>query len=271
MIYAIDFDGTIVEDAFPEIGKLKPEAERFINEIRQRGDKWILWTMRAGLYLNVAEEFLYRHRLIPDAINDNLPEVKAKWPDNPNPRKIFADVYIDDRNAGGVKWPDLPAATIEQTIPEWCKVGQVVYNTEHKRFGRIVEISSDAGFLTVRCFGCDDRICAPCSQFHCHYSNWRKARVVPWTFRNAPDTHIRVKGINEHGYADVLSVDFDDEYDSDIDSMARFWSNRRQETFRADRYTDDFEQLNGMPCGTLEWWDGEKWLKEGEEGENDND
>lgn len=49
---------------------------------------------------------------------------------------------------------------------------------------------------------------------------------------------------------------------------ARFWSNRRQESFRADRYTDDFEQLNGMPCGTLEWWDGEKWVKEGE---NDND
>lgn len=121
MIYAIDFDGTIVEDAFPEIGKLKPEAEQFIRDIQRRGDKWILWTMRAGLYLNVAEEFLYKHSLIPDAVNDNLPEVKAKWPDNPNPRKIFADVYIDDRNAGGLKWqwPYWPADTIEQTIPEW--------------------------------------------------------------------------------------------------------------------------------------------------------
>ena len=267
MIYAIDFDGTIVEDCFPEIGELKPEAEQFIEELQRCGDKWIIWTMRAGRYLNDAVDFLYKYDLIPDAINDNLPEVKAKWPENPNPRKIFADVYIDDRNAGGVKWPDLPAETIEQTIPEWCKVGQVVYNTEIKKFYRIVDVE-DGTFITARCFGCDDKICTQISQLHSHYSNWRKARVVPWTFRNAPDTHVKVKGINEHGYADVISLEFDYSYDSGLDEMARFWSDRRQESFMADRYTDDFEQLNGMPCGTLKWWDGEKWVKEGE---NDND
>ena len=107
MIYAIDFDGTIVEDRFPEIGKLKPEAEQFIRELQRRGDKWILWTMRAGRYLNEAKEFLDKHGLSPDAANHNLPEVKAKWPSNPNPRKIFANVYIDDRNAGGLKFCDL--------------------------------------------------------------------------------------------------------------------------------------------------------------------
>ena len=104
MIFAIDFDGTIVEDRYPEIGELKPEAQRFIEELQRRDDKWILWTMRAGRYLNEAEDFLYKHDLIPDAVNDNLPEVKAKWPGNPNPRKIFADVYIDDRNEGGLKF-----------------------------------------------------------------------------------------------------------------------------------------------------------------------
>lgn len=262
MIYAIDFDGTIVEDKYPAIGELKPEAQRFIEELQRRDDKWILWTMRAGEKLDEAVKFLESHGLKPDAVNDNLEIMKLEWPNNPNPRKIFAHVYIDDRNAGGVKWPDLPAETIEQTIPEWCKVGKVVYNTDHKRFGRIVEISSDAGFLTARYFGCADTICVQCYQIHCHYSNWRKARVVPWTFRNAPDTFIKVKGINAHGYADVIELDFNEEYDYDIDSMARFWSDRRQESFMADRYTDDFEQLNGMPCGTLEWWDGEKWIKE---------
>ena len=39
-IYAIDFDGTIVEEKFPEIGALKPEAAEFIRHIRQNGDKW---------------------------------------------------------------------------------------------------------------------------------------------------------------------------------------------------------------------------------------
>ena len=48
MIYAIDFDGTIVENAFPEIGKLSAKAERFIRELKARGDKWILYTMREG-------------------------------------------------------------------------------------------------------------------------------------------------------------------------------------------------------------------------------
>lgn len=120
MIYAIDFDGTIVEDRYPEIGELKPEAEKFIHEIQRRGDKWILWTMRAGEKLDKAVKFLESHGLKPDAVNDNLPEVKADWLENPNPRKIFADVYIDDRNAGGLKWPDFLLAD----IPNWSIMKQ---------------------------------------------------------------------------------------------------------------------------------------------------
>lgn len=52
MIYAIDFDGTIVENAFPAIGELKPAAERFIREIHRKGDKWILYTMREVPFIN---------------------------------------------------------------------------------------------------------------------------------------------------------------------------------------------------------------------------
>lgn len=107
MIFAIDFDGTIVEDRFPEIGELKPEAQRFIEELQQRGDKWILWTMRAGEKLDKAVKFLESHGLKPDAVNDNLGIMKMEWLANPNPRKVFAHVYIDDRNAGGLKFGDL--------------------------------------------------------------------------------------------------------------------------------------------------------------------
>lgn len=101
MIYAIDFDGTIVENRFPAIGKLKPAAECFIRELRERGDKWILFTMREGESLDLAVKFLAGYGLRPDAVNDNLPEMCALYKNNP--RKIFAHVYIDDHNAGGLR------------------------------------------------------------------------------------------------------------------------------------------------------------------------
>ena len=102
MIYAIDFDGTIVENRFPAIGALKLEAEQFIRTIRQNGDKWILYTMREGRYLFEALDFLATLDLSPDAANDNLPEMCEFY--HNNPRKIFANVYIDDHNAGGLRF-----------------------------------------------------------------------------------------------------------------------------------------------------------------------
>ena len=104
-IYAIDFDGTIVEEKFPEIGELKPVAAKFIKQLQQNGHKWILWTLREGEKLDEAVKFLEAHGLHPDAVNDNLPEVQAAFAYNPNPRKVFANVYIDDHNAGGLLWP----------------------------------------------------------------------------------------------------------------------------------------------------------------------
>lgn len=102
MIYAIDFDGTIVENRFPDIGALIPEAEAFIRVLRNNGDKWILYTMREGQYLDDALSFLAEHSLSPDAANDNLPEMCEFYKNNP--RKVFANVYIDDHNAGGLKF-----------------------------------------------------------------------------------------------------------------------------------------------------------------------
>ena len=105
MIYAIDFDGTIVENKFPAIGELKPEAAAFIRELRRRGDKFILYTMREEEKLAEALEFLAIHDLLPDAANDNLPEHCELYGNNP--RKIFANVYIDDHNAGGLLFAEV--------------------------------------------------------------------------------------------------------------------------------------------------------------------
>ena len=102
MIYAIDFDGTIVENKFPAIGAINPEAEQFIRDLKANGDKWILYTMREGHLLQEAVDFLESIDLAPDAANDNLPELCEAFQNNP--RKIFANVYIDDHNAGGLKF-----------------------------------------------------------------------------------------------------------------------------------------------------------------------
>ena len=102
MIYAIDFDGTIVENKFPYIGPINPEAEQFIRELKANGDKWILYTMREGHLLCEALSFLESLDLSPDAANDNLPELCEAFKNNP--RKIFANVYIDDHNAGGLRF-----------------------------------------------------------------------------------------------------------------------------------------------------------------------
>ncbi len=104
MIYAIDFDGTIVENKFPEIGELNTEAARFIRTLQERGDKWILYTMREGKVLEEALAFLREKDLCPDAVNDNLPEMCEFY--HNNPRKVYANVYIDDHNAGGLLFSD---------------------------------------------------------------------------------------------------------------------------------------------------------------------
>ena len=61
--------------------------------------------MREGEYLREALDFLAINDLLPDAVNDNLPERVKLWGNNP--RKIYADVYVDDHNAGGLVLPEI--------------------------------------------------------------------------------------------------------------------------------------------------------------------
>lgn len=96
MIIAVDFDGTLCQECFPEIGEANT---RLINDLIRRktlGDKVILWTCREGQVLLDAINWCKLHGLIFDAINDNIPEVIEQW--GSNSRKITADVYIDDKS-----------------------------------------------------------------------------------------------------------------------------------------------------------------------------
>lgn len=95
-VYAIDFDGTLCENAFPEIGVPKPAAIKFVKAAQAAGCKVILWTCRAGDRLREAVEWCADQGLIFDAINDNLPEMVEKY--GINCRKVCADCYIDDKS-----------------------------------------------------------------------------------------------------------------------------------------------------------------------------
>jgi len=98
MTLAIDFDGTIVEHKYPEIGKERTFAFSTMKELQKQGHKLILWTYRAGNELDEAVRYCKENGVEFYAINKNYPEEKY---DDSISRKILADVYIDDRNVGG--------------------------------------------------------------------------------------------------------------------------------------------------------------------------
>lgn len=95
MIYAVDFDGTIVTNNFPQIGKLFPYSLEVLRELQNQGNEIILWTCRTGTDLQIAVDFLKENNFIPDTINDHSKKMKDLFPDS-RPPKVFADFYIDD-------------------------------------------------------------------------------------------------------------------------------------------------------------------------------
>lgn len=94
-IIAVDFDGCLCKDAWPEIGEANVELiARLIRE-REHGNKVILWTCRESEALDEAVEWCKERWLEFDATNANLPEMNAMYGNDS--RKIGADVYIDDK------------------------------------------------------------------------------------------------------------------------------------------------------------------------------
>ena len=96
MIYAIDFDGTLCQNAWPGIGEPKPEVIEHFKRLRNDGHKLILWTCREGVRLAEAVEWCASHGLYFDAHNENLPELVELYGNDC--RKIGADFYVDDKN-----------------------------------------------------------------------------------------------------------------------------------------------------------------------------
>lgn len=100
MIIAIDFDGTICQNKYPEIGDPMPLAIESIKELKERGHYLILWTCRQGEQLYNAVKWCKEHGIPFDLVNEHEPNNLRAFGGVAG-NKVFANIYIDDRNLGG--------------------------------------------------------------------------------------------------------------------------------------------------------------------------
>ena len=120
MKIAIDFDGTIVQHRYPEIGKEIPFATLTLKKLIDDGHILVLNSVREGEYLDAAVEWCRERGVEFVAANKNYPEETPESPDYS--RKIKADFYIDDRNIGG--------------LPDWGTMYEMI--SEGKTFDDIL-------------------------------------------------------------------------------------------------------------------------------------
>jgi hypothetical protein len=110
MRIAVDFDGTIVEHAYPQIGKEIPFAIETLKLLQRDEHLLILWTVREGALLNEAVEYCRARGVEFYAVNSDLPDLVM--PTELSPRKLSVDLFIDDRNIGG--------------LPEWGVIYRMI-------------------------------------------------------------------------------------------------------------------------------------------------
>ena len=100
MIVAVDFDGILCEDRFPDIGAPDYEVISLVRQLMDRGDEVILWTCRAGDRLTEAVKWCEDRGLHFCAVNENAPSNRerylSEYPD-PSP-KVYADLYVEDHD-----------------------------------------------------------------------------------------------------------------------------------------------------------------------------
>mgnify|MGYP001206353143 FL=1 len=114
LIIAVDFDGTIVEDAYPAIGKPKLFAFDTLKKLQNEGHRLILWNYRSGKKLEEAVQFCESNGINFYAINASYEDEEI---DSEKSRKIHADIFIDDRNVGGfIGWGNVHQLILNQEI-----------------------------------------------------------------------------------------------------------------------------------------------------------
>lgn len=130
-IYAVDFDGTLCEMGYPDIGPPIQEVIDYVKELASNGSRLILWTCRSGDLLQKAVDWCTGQGIEFDAINENLEDrIKQYGGDT---RKVSASFYIDDK-----------AITAESITN-----GQVVQKMSEKKFKQMWDLRQAADEKTL--------------------------------------------------------------------------------------------------------------------------
>ena len=119
LVITVDFDGTCVEHAYPLVGEELPHAAEALRALAARGHKIVLWTCREDdghridrQHLTAARRWFEERGIPLRSVNDG-PFTKRN-------RKVYADLYVDDRNLEG--------------FPGWRRVLEVVAELEAGRW-----------------------------------------------------------------------------------------------------------------------------------------
>ena len=121
MTIAVDFDGTIVEHKYPQIGRELPFATETLRQLIEDRHQLILWTVREGELLQEAIDWCHELGVDFYAVNNDYPE-ETHEKNNHFSRKLKVDYFIDDRNIGG--------------LPDWGTIYRII--KEHKRYSEII-------------------------------------------------------------------------------------------------------------------------------------
>lgn len=141
---AVDFDGTIVEHMFPEIGAIKQNVVDRVKKWYAEGHTIIIWTCRTDQYAEEAKKFLAEQEIPYHYFNENPTSPFGDWC-----RKILADVYLDDR---ALSVDDIDSFNLETLSFEGdevlediktlvCKINELSIQTVHPDLKEVKQIS----------------------------------------------------------------------------------------------------------------------------------
>jgi hypothetical protein len=122
MTIAVDFDGTIVEHKYPEIGREIPFAVDTLKMLIKDHHRVILWSVREGQLLEDAVNWCKERGIEFYAVNRDYPEESTENNQHFS-RKLKVDVWIDDRNIGG--------------LPDWGTIYRMI--THHKTWNDVID------------------------------------------------------------------------------------------------------------------------------------
>jgi haloacid dehalogenase-like hydrolase len=116
----LDFDGTVVEHDYPQIGKLNPNSLEVIKKLQEAGHTIILNTMRAEFdddSMQEAFDFINQNESVTGIRISRQTERKI-YPPEWNLDKIKDEIYIDDIAAN----IPLIKASVGEFMVDWLEI-----------------------------------------------------------------------------------------------------------------------------------------------------